>query len=98
MSAYTDAVEANLKGCRFVSFGVCPGCEQCQSDYDCETAPEDEGGFSWSSCGICGQHLGGDRYVWHWVDDKDNIIHESDGCPDCLVYISNGDEPEEWEA
>lgn len=56
---------------------------------------DDEGSFSWSGCGICGSTLGGTLYDWHWVDSDDEIRHESDGCPDCLFYLSNGDLPED---
>ena len=142
MSDYTDTVAHALRGLEGVSFGICPGCDECRrasGDYDPredmdyegpgerwtfpareeETFPTegdaeaaartafsddwasgdspDEGGFSWSDCGICGSTLGGDRYVYHYLDPRGpdgRIYHETDGCVDCLVYISNGDEPE----
>jgi hypothetical protein len=56
----------------------------------------EEGSFSWSSCGICGSSLGGDRYPWHWIDENGEIVHESDACVDCVVFLANGDEPEDW--
>ena len=62
----------------------------------------DEPHFSWSPCGICGCTLGGDRERWHWIDGGDEhgkggtIIHESDACTDCVQYLANGTEPEEW--
>ena len=92
MSDYTDRVERGLEGLRAVSFGPCYGEPWCE-DYTEDVG--DEGGFSWSPCGICGSTLGGDRYVWHWLDEDGELMHESDGCADCLIYISNGDEPEE---
>ena len=145
MSAYTDSVESTLKGCKFVSTGICPGCDECREsvgyvpeqtfahgdgptgdgywyiravgvgashpdEETCLAACEEgfdagvgsgcfasEAGFSWSACGICGSSLGGDREVWHWVDDKNRIQHESDACTDCVIYLANGDEPEAWE-
>lgn len=33
MSAYTEAVERNLKGLTAVSTGICPGCSECKSDF-----------------------------------------------------------------
>lgn len=117
MSEYTDAVEYHLKGCKGVSVGVCPGCEECRDifaeDMTMEEFEEewhtgdvcDEGGFSRSRCGICGSRLGGNRYIWHWIlvpegktvsDPESRIIHEDDCCVDCLMYLANGDEPEEW--
>jgi len=76
--------------CNNGSVCVCSGCENYSEDIG------DEGGFSWSQCGICGSSLGGNRYVWHWVDEDGEIMHEDDGCVDCLLYLSNGDEPGEW--
>ena len=166
--AYSEAVESTLSGLRAVSFGSCPGCDECldiwgsdhdPDDYrpDCDETPTeldhqlsnppwgiedsfttsytirwpdgresiatcaeiaadivaevkarmareeamesgeayDEGSFSWSGCGICGCHLGGDRYVWHWRDKNGEIMHESDGCADCLMFWANGDPPED---
>jgi hypothetical protein len=109
MSDYTDAVEAGLKGIDAPSVGVCPGCEQCRDDLAPDMSMEefeeawqsgdicDEASFSYSGCGICGTRLGGDRYVWHWLDDNNNIIHEDDCCVDCALFMANGDEPEQWE-
>ena len=59
--------------------------------------PEDEGSFSWSQCDACGSSLGGDRYAAHgFLKGTREIIH-LDVCVDCLLYLANGDEPEEWE-
>ena len=107
MSNYTQAVDDGLEGLKFPSVGPCPGCETCKTAFGFKTLKEfdrgyamgkisDDGGFSWSPCGICGTQLGGDRYVWHWVDDDDNIAHADNCCVDCLVYLANGDEPENW--
>jgi hypothetical protein len=59
--------------------------------------------FSWRPCGICGTHLGGDREVWHWIQGNPGedlkgreINHESDMCRDCVLYLANGDLPEQW--
>lgn len=65
----------------------------------------DEAEFSWCPCGVCGSRLGGDRYVWHWVhvipSGNPNVPirdlhHESDMCTDCVRFLANGDEPENW--
>ena len=109
MSEYTDAVERGLEGMEAVSFGPIHDAEACSECAEFSEDVGDEGGFSWSACGICGSRLGGTRYVWHWRDPdsetrgKDGhlyrsggIHHENDGCTDCLLYLSNGDEPEDW--
>ena len=70
-----------------------------------ECAVEDEPSFSWRPCGICGSTLGGDRHTWHWLSIRAwpdgtheirEINHEDDVCTDCVLYLANGDEPEEW--
>lgn len=56
---------------------------------------DSESSFSWSSCGICGSTLGGDREIWHGLDDlTGTLYHFDDACTDCVVYLANGDEPE----
>jgi len=105
---YIDNVEANLKGYKYISTGLCPGCDECYSAFgngnpkdfvDCVENGElvNEASFSHSPCGICGSHLGGDRFIWHWVDDDGHIVHEDDCCVDCLMYIANGDLPDHLE-
>jgi hypothetical protein len=106
MSRYTDAVERGLESMEAVSFGlICSGdCPACNDAGFAEPYTEDgtpygeyvgdEGSFSWAPCGICDSSLGGGRYVWHWLDVNGELMHEDDGCVDCLFYISNGDEPE----
>ena len=107
MSEYSDRVEHYLKGLEAVSTGICPGCEECRDTYSPESTMDeydglwssgevcDEGGFSCSHCEICGSGLGGDRYLWHAVDSNNEIIHGDNCCVDCLMYLNNGDEPEE---
>lgn len=103
MSAYTDRVDRNLEGLEFVSSGLCPSCPECQGAYG--MAPRefyaawgtgdvcDEGGFSWSGCGICGNPDGQTLYSWHARDEDDKLYHGDDMCGDCACYIANGDEP-----
>lgn len=107
MSEFTVAVEKGLENMVGVSTGVCPGCETCadmfaNSDIE-ELAQGWENGsifsepsFSKSPCGICGSYLGGDREIWHWIDENNHIQHEDDCCVDCMLYLANGDEPEHW--
>ena len=88
---YQEKVARALEGMEAVSVGLCPGCPECE-DFDPDAG--DEGHFSALPCGICGSYLAGDRFVWHWVDDRGNIIHENDCCVDCLQYLANGTVPE----
>lgn len=106
MSAYTDRVEANLQGLHAVSTGACPGCPECM-DRDGFTDKHEhkiawrncrlieEPHFSWCSCDICGSRLGGNRYRWHALDHNDEILHFEYACTDCVMFLANGDEPEE---
>lgn len=111
-SAYSKAVTDGLRNMKGVSTGECPGCESCAEFHDMtaeehakawhDGLDETEECFSWSPCGICGSSLGGGRHVWHWINGGDDsgkggeIIHEHDACTDCVMYLANGDEPEEW--
>lgn len=107
MTAYTDAVERGLRGLRAVSTGICSGCETCQretgmNEDELRTAWEsgtvcDEPFFSWSSCDVCGSSLGGNREPGHGLDDNGDIVHLDGVCVDCVCYLANGDEPEEWD-
>ena len=89
MSAYTDSVESTLKQCAAASVGTCDSCEQCSES-------EGHNEFSASSCGICGTYMAGERHVWHWLCDKNELQHENDACTDCVMFMANGDEPESW--
>ena len=106
MSKYTDAVEHRLQGLHAVSTGLCPGCEECARDMGYEDQAEfaadyqsgkceSEPSFSWRDCGICGSRLGSEHEPWHWLDENNEIRHEDDACPDCIIYLANGDEPTE---
>jgi hypothetical protein len=108
VSKYTEAVDRGLRGRDAVSTGVCPGCTECQEEHGYDTIEAFEEAwshgrinsevfFSWRECGICYSHLGGDREIWHWVDDNNKIRHEYYACTDCVLYLANGDEPENWE-
>jgi len=57
---------------------------------------EEDGGFSWAACDLCGSTLGGDRFAAHGFTPEGKLIH-LDICMDCLQYLANGTIPEEWE-
>lgn len=108
MSQYTDSVEESLKDLKGVSTGSCPSCQQCADSLGFDSLKEydeareagkvyEEGSFSWSGCGICGSSFGGNLEPWHWIDENNEILHENDACVDCVMYLANGDEPEEWQ-
>lgn len=79
----------------YASVGLCPGCEQCQSDYGLDEEEFaklyesgelfDEGGFSFHDCELCGTDISGDRYAAHYRDG-DEIVH-IDICVDCVAEI-----------
>jgi hypothetical protein len=87
VGASYDTEEECLAGCREAfEAGWSAGC------FDSEPS------FSWSPCGICDSHRGGDREVWHGRDDlTGTLYHFDDACTDCVIYLANGDLPEEDE-
>lgn len=120
MSDYTDRVERNLEGLKFVSSGINGHCRDCadhagyaeaedETGAILETTADmldrfdddvsrgkvtDEGAFSWCGCGVCGSPLGNTLYIWHAIDESGDVCHSDDMCPDCVLYLANGDEPE----
>lgn len=44
--------------------------------------------------------LGGDFEPWHAVAKgksvAEGLFHGSHACVDCIAYLANGDEPENW--
>lgn len=107
MSAFTEAVKRHLADLEAVSTGFNCRCKTCRERRDFETEAEaqvaqdagevvDEGSFSWRQCDTCGSTLGGDRHDAHALDRFGVIVH-MDVCTDCLMYLANGDEPENWE-
>ena len=106
MSAFTDAIERNLSGIEFVSTGISPGCKTCMANLGFKSLRAlnrawesgeiaDEASFSWRPCQSCGSRLGGDREPLHGVIDE-KIYHWDGACVDCILYINNGQEPEDW--
>ena len=105
MTKYAEAVERNLEGLQAVSTGPCPGCAECADLFGYDDIEEysaayetgeicSEGGFSWDGCGVCGSGLGGTMEVWHALGSDGELLHFSDACVECVVYLANGDEPE----
>lgn len=83
-------------------------CGECLYAYDicCKHKAEymmennqiiEEPNFSWSPCDLCQTSLGGDRHIAHGLDENYDEIH-LEICTDCLMYISNGELPEDWES
>ena len=89
LTEFQKAVESGLEGLDAVSPGAMPD-RVC-----CEDNEHDEPYFSWSPCDCCSSRLGGDRYAAHGIDEDGDIVH-LDVCVDCLMYLANGDEPEDW--
>lgn len=56
-----------------------------------------EPAFSHRPCQVCGSHLAGDRQVIHWIGTDGELLHDDGACVDCVLYLANGDEPENWE-
>ena len=54
----------------------------------------DECGFSWHSCWTCERPLGGTRHELNYVGE-DGQIYNEEICIDCVLYIANGDLPED---
>ena len=51
--------------------------------------------FSWEGCDLCGSHLGGNFEPWHAVDANNEIVHGQRACVDCVVYLANGELPDD---
>lgn len=106
MSRFTDSVDVYLKGFDFVSTGACPGCVDCgledmsempdTSDEESRFELASEPGFSWSACDGCGSTFGGHRYPAHGRSEEDDSLVHFRVCTDCVLYLANGDEPEDW--
>lgn len=56
----------------------------------------DETGFSHRPCWTCQRPLGGDRHALNYIGD-DGEQHQEEICVDCVMYIVNGDLPEDFE-
>ncbi|KKM87632.1 hypothetical protein LCGC14_1266950 [marine sediment metagenome] len=107
LSPFALAVEVSLVGLTAVSSGICPGCKTCRDELgygslaELETAWENgdapnEPYFSRQACECCGSHLGGDREPAHGINENGDIVHFV-VCVDCVMYLTNSEEPENWE-
>jgi len=104
MSTYTDRFERETEGLDALSTGICPGCPECASAFGMEQEEfdaayeagsiTDEPHFSWQGCDLCGSELGGDVEPWHAIVNGE-LTHGDNACVDCILYIANGDEPQE---
>lgn len=86
----------------------CPDCGSENLDYDaCEYTCRDcgkvfDGGecpheahFSWDSCDCCNA-IAGDRYFCEgYHPESGEVLKGYEICPDCLIYVANGDLPAE---
>ena len=60
---------------------------------------DDEGCFSWTSCDVCDQKKGGDRYRATMCNPgPDNVDEkiEVSVCTDCVMFAANGELPTVW--
>lgn len=103
-NSFVGRYEAHTDGLEALSIGLCSGCPDCADEYGLDQSEFDSGlesgeipdepSFSWSACDLCGSHLGGDRYPYHWIDPNGDLCHGFGACVDCLVYWANGNIPE----
>lgn len=77
---FEASIEANLGELEAVL-----ACEE-----DCE------GWFSWHSCDVCNEGLGGERHPVVFFDKEGNRVSEGACCSACLCYLANGDLPETY--
>ena len=107
MTPFEKAFQRGLEGLRAESSGFLAECDECRDNHDfccvhsAKAAVEagdslSEGSFSWEPCDICGSHLGGDRFSAHALDDDGQIIH-LEVCTDCVMFMANGELPDNWE-
>ena len=93
---------------------ACDGAGYVEGSNDDEEARQlaEEPSFSSAQCDGCGSTLAGDRHPAHATARRylpqeryyglrpsgpEYILH-LDICTDCVLYLANGDEPENWEA
>lgn len=53
--------------------------------------------FSWSPCDLCNTTLGGNRHDATGVSVAYEEVLELHVCTDCLIYMANGELPEDWQ-
>jgi len=83
---------------RFVSTGLCGGCEECKDNAGYDSQDIFAGGvqdgvieecpdFSWRACDWCHSNRGGNRHAAHGVDSEGELVH-LDICTGCLMEIN----------
>ena len=104
-----SARREGLPGSGYISPGFTSICQECLDQHDicCKHKYDamvengewidDSLGFSNERYDLC-DSLPGDRYPAHFFVDgnPDNEIIHLEVCQDCLCYLANGDEPEDW--
>jgi hypothetical protein len=92
-----------------LSSGLCSACSDCQDNYGVDELElkdmmdqglSDEGGISRQGCDCCGNGLQQNLYAGHcWItlDDGKEVLTHLELCSDCMMFIANGDLPENWE-
>lgn len=87
----SNKTQGNITVC-----GIHAACSRCQSDYDlseqelydgsADGSVFDEGSFSWSTCELCKDQLGGTRYSAHELinDEWEHL----EICGDCLIALA----------
>lgn len=105
--SYLAQFETHAGELQALSVGTYPdsNCDKGACEFHSEEAG-DEGSFSWSNCDTCWSRLGGNRYAAHALIPLDKpkdpsrplmgaeVLH-LEVCTDCLIFIANGDLPEE---
>lgn len=103
---FKERFKRRTEGLEAISCGLCSKCSDCQSTFDAsELELErlidrglcDEGGISRSGCNTCGdcqQQLLYAGHAWMQLDGKEVLTH-LEICQDCMLYIANGQLPED---
>lgn len=107
--SYLVEFDRRTKGLKYLSSGICAACCDCQSNYGYDSPGEleraivdglcDEGGISRAGCDCCGNSLQQKLYDGHAfieLNGKEVLTH-LDLCEDCVMFIANGDMPQNWE-
>lgn len=94
-SGHDDDDEDRCHECR--GTGLDCDCPDCARHWQHGGTDDDEGGFSWQDCDTCNSRLGGTRHAAHALMDDDprrTVVHLA-VCTDCVMFVANGDEPDE---
>lgn len=107
--AYLAAVEATTEGLTAISTGLSADCAECywnfnpgglgpkswvagvESGHVCA-----DGSFSRWSCDVCGTTVAGTKEPGHAIHEFGFLTHLDAICRDCVLFLANGDLPENW--